>query len=566
MPFALADPSPLLRWRDRSRPRPALETPNARSARHALPSQVPAHLVYLAGIVSGVAISVAWWMAETVASAILGWIAALLLVFAVRARHAYLPAYCCGLGCCSLGFYWMYSTIAVFSGVGAIAAALLFALYVTASAAQFLVFAFFHHKLGPQCDAFALRAPVALVLSEFVSIRLFPWHYGHTQIAFRPFAQIASIGGAMFISFLMFWLAEVAVRTLLFRERRKTFLIPVALFALSLVYGFNVMRTFSPAPETAQEVVLVQGNIAIPTDESSLERNIAKLHELSRKAAHAHALFVWPEAAVPMLIPAAVQTVQEAPELPWMGQGAAFLVGAYSEQGAGQCYNATFAISADGSIPRPYFKQILIPFGEYMPLASWFPWLKRLNPKAAEFCAGTEVRVFEFPMQRASGTPYTLKVAPLICYEDTVPALACEASHKGAELLANLTYDTWFGRSAAPHEHHLIAAFRAIENRRYLLRATNTGLTAVVDPLGRTIAHLPMFTDGALSATVHLLNDETIYTAFVKERPWWMLLAVTLAAIAQRVRKDTGARQCERPRLPDGSAPAGVSRPRAGRA
>ncbi len=83
MPFALADLSPLLRWRDRSRPRPALETPNARSARHALPSQVLAPLVYLAGIVSGVAISVACWVAETVASAVLGWIAALLLVFAV---------------------------------------------------------------------------------------------------------------------------------------------------------------------------------------------------------------------------------------------------------------------------------------------------------------------------------------------------------------------------------------------------------------------------------------------------------------------------------------------------
>src|SRR5262249_43227469 len=153
------------------------------------------------------------------------------------------------------------------------------------------------------------------------------------------FAQIAGVGGAMLISFLMFWLAEVAARTLLFRERRRRFLIPVALFALSLVYGLHVMRTFSPPPGTAQEVVLVQGNNAIPTDESSFERNLAKLHELSRKAARAHALFVWPESAVPVFIPAAVQTVREAPVLPWMGQGAAFLVGAHSDQGAHQRYN-----------------------------------------------------------------------------------------------------------------------------------------------------------------------------------------------------------------------------------
>ena len=127
-------------------------------------------------------------------------------------------------------------------------------------------------------------------------------------------------------------------------------------------------------------------------------------------------------------------------------------------------------------------------------------------------------------MRRADGTAYTLKVAPLICYEDTVPRPAREAALGGAELLVNLTYDTWFGRSAAPHEHHLIAAFRAIENRRFLVRATNTGLSAVVDPLGRTIARLPAFSEGAVAAKVVLLDDRTLYARFVRERPWWALL------------------------------------------
>ena len=103
-------------------------------------------------------------------------------------------------------------------------------------------------------------------------------------------------------------------------------------------------------------------------------------------------------------------------------------------------------------------------------------------------------------MRLEDGTPYTLKVAPLVCYEDTVPALARKATLGGSELLVNITYDTWFGRSAAPHEHHLIAAFRAIENRRFLVRATNSGLSAVVDPLGRTIARLPVFSEGTLAA------------------------------------------------------------------
>ena len=79
------------------------------------------------------------------------------------------------------------------------------------------------------------------------------------------------------------------------------------------------------------------------------------------------------------------------------------------------------------------------------------------------FSAGTETKVFDYPMRRPDGTAYTLKVAPLICYEDTVPALAREATRKGAELLVNLTSDSWFGRTPALHQHHLIAAFRAIE-------------------------------------------------------------------------------------------------------
>jgi apolipoprotein N-acyltransferase len=142
-------------------------------------------------------------------------------------------------------------------------------------------------------------------------------------------------------------------------------------------------------------------------------------------------------------------------------------------------------------------------------------------------------------MDREGRGAYTLKVSPLICYEDTVPAPARDAALAGAELLVNLTYDTWFGRSAAPHEHHLIAAFRAIENRRFLVRATNTGLSAVVDPLGRTIARLPPFTEGTVATRVVLLDYRSIYARFVRERPWWALLAVSLAVVIAGRRRAT---------------------------
>src|SRR5262249_8397923 len=119
----------------------------------------------------------------------------------------------------------------------------------------------------------------------------------------------------------------------------------------------------------------------------------------------------------------------------------------------------------------------------------------------------------------------------------------CAAALDGAELLVNLTYDTWFGRSAAPFEHHLIAAFRAIENRRYLVRVTNSGLTAVVDPLGRTVVRIPPFTEGSSTARVSLLNYQSTYTRYVRQRPWWALLVVSLGVIVVRRRKENDARE-----------------------
>jgi apolipoprotein N-acyltransferase len=494
--------------------------------------------VYLAAIGSGVAVAVAWWVPGTVPSALLGWVAALLLVYAVRARRAYGPAYCAGLACCALGFYWIFHTVSLFGGFGPVAAALVFTLFVTASAVQFLVFAFFHHNLGPRFDAWALRAPTALVLSELISIRLFHWHFGHTQIALTTFVQIAGIGGALLVSFVMFWVAEVAVRTVVFRDRRWSFVLPVALLGAALGYGVVMVRIFTtPEGETSKlDVLLVQGNAPLARERNPevIGRNVGRLFELSARAPHQNALIVWPEGAIPAFLPAELRSVRSDPVLPWFGDGSAFLVGAYAIDYDEKRYNAAFAVAPDGTVGRPYFKQVLIPFGEYMPFSTWFPWIKTLNANAGVFSAGSEVQVFAYPMRRRDGTSYTLRVSPLVCYEDTLPALARTATLKGAELLVNLTYDTWFGRSAAPFEHHLIAAFRAIENRRYLVRATNNGYSAVVDPLGRTIAQIPPFAEGTAAARVDLLNYRSTYTHHVGERPWWGLLAVSLGVIAVR--------------------------------
>jgi apolipoprotein N-acyltransferase len=344
----------------------------------------------------------------------------------------------------------------------------------------------------------------------------------------------------MAVSFLMFWVAEAGIRVAVFRERRRAFLLPVVVFGMAIGYGVVMIGTFTAPPhDVPQEVVLVQGNatLAEKRDLDSAQRNLARIYELSRQAAHPGALVVWPEGSVPAYIPAMVGTVGDPPILPWIGNGSAFLVGSYSFLPNQKRFNSAFAVFPDGGVPFPYFKQVLIPFGESMPLASYFPWLKKLNAKAGVFSAGTETKVFPYPMTRPDGRSYTLKVSPLICYEDTLPALARAAARKGAQLLVNLTSDSWFGRTPALRQHHLIAAFRAIENRRFLIRATNTGYSAVVDPLGRTIASIPPFTEGTVTASLNLFEYPSAYTNWVGDRPWWALCLVSLVGIMARRRR-----------------------------
>jgi apolipoprotein N-acyltransferase len=495
-------------------------------------------IVYLTAVAGGVAIALGWLVPETAASALLGWLGAFLLIYSVRARRAYVPAYCCGLALHVVGFYWIYQTVAVFGDFGALASALIFTGFVATGALMFSVFAFVHHNLGPGLDRFALRSPIAMVVAELVTIRLFPWHIGHTQIAFVPFAQVAGLAGVMLITFVLFWCAEVLVRLIIFQERRRTFLLPAGALASSLAYGLVMMRTFAFPSGTEQEVLLVQGNgsAIAARDVETAQRTLDRICRLTRNAAQPDQLIVWPEGVIPAYFPADVGSVRNEPMLPWLANGSAFLVGGYSYLGQDR-YNTAFAVYRDGRVPMPYFKQILIPFGEYIPGAGLLPWLKGLNNRAGIFAAGTEVKVFDYRLGRREKSRI-LKASPLICYEDIVPSLAREATRRGAQLLVNLTYDTWFGRSAAPFQHHLIAVFRAIENRRFLVRATDSGYSAVVDPLGRTIAHIPAFAEGTAAAKVVALDYSSPYTQYVGEKPWWALLVVAGGLVARnRVRR-----------------------------
>ncbi len=496
-------------------------------------------VAYLTALAGGIVTACAWLVTETPLSAGLGWLAAGLLVYSLRLRPACFPVYLGGAVGHAIAFSWVFSTVATFGGFGVVISGLIFGVFVVTGALLFLVFAFVDCKLPPFVDRFALRAPIAMAIAELVTIRLFPWHFGHTQIAFRPFVQLAGLGGAILVTFVLFWVAEAAVRAIAFRERRRELLLPLVALTLSLGHGAEVMDADAHRHDREQEVVVVQGNgsLAEIKELDSLERVLKRTFDLTTRATKPGALIIWPEGSIPAYFATDLGSARKDPSLPWLADGSALLIGAYSMSDEEHRFNSAFAVYPDGTVPIPYCKQVLIPFGEYMPGASVFPWLNQANENAGIFTAGTEVKVFAYPMQRADGRAFIARAAPLICYEDTLPPLAREATRKGAALLVNLTFDTWFGPTAAPYQHHLIAAFRAIENRRYLIRCTNSGYSAVVDPLGRTIASIPPFTAGTLSTKVRLIDEMTPYTAYLGETPWWLLLAAMGGTMAHRAWK-----------------------------
>ena len=483
----------------------------------------------------------AWTVPGTIAGATLGWIAALWIATAIRSGRGYLTAYLGGVVLHLFGFHWIFRTVMIHGGFGPITAGAVFGLFVASAALQFVGVAVIGRSLPPIFDLLAIRSATSMVLAELLMPRLFPWHAGHTQMAFTPVAQLAGIGGAMAITFLMFWVAEAVVRAAS-GERRRVLLLPVGALALTIAYGLVMIARYDAPRGEPQEVVIVQGAVAEEGDWDlpTARRYAYQLYDLSREAEHRGSLIVWPEGAIPAYLPAMIGTIGDPPQLPWSDSGAAYLVGGYAFTPDEDRYNAAFAVYPNGEVPVPYFKQVLIPFGEYMPFASIFPGLNALNDKGGVFAAGTSDKVFDYPMTRPDGTTYTLRASPLICYEDLLPSLARQSTRDGAQLLVNLTSDNWFGRSLAPWQHHLIASFRAIETRRYLVRSTTTGLSAVVDPLGRTVASLPLFTKGTAKCTVRLLSDGSPYADWFGDGPWWGLLvgAVGLGAVHRlRVRR-----------------------------
>jgi apolipoprotein N-acyltransferase len=200
-----------------------------------------------------------------------------------------------------------------------------------------------------------------------------------------------------------------------------------------------------------------------------------------------------------------------------------------SDPAASRDFNSALLVDADGTVRGRYDKNLLLLFGEYLPLADTFPFLRKWLPEAGDFTPGRDVSVL------SSGDA---RLGVLICYEGILPAFTRRVARLDPNLLVNLTNDAWFGRTAEPDLHMQLAAFRAVEHRRFFVRSTNTGVSVVVDPVGRVLHRTSLSDPESFVADTVLLEGETIYRRFGDLFAWGCLgLSLLLGGVAVLTRR-----------------------------
>lgn len=484
------------------------------------------------GILAGVLLGCAFLAPGTLIGAVLGWVATIYLIKAAKSRPLQGP-FMCGVFAHLIGFYWISETVSRFGGLPWIAGIAMLFLFSVAHGAYLPLAAFGATKLVPRSQSknFTTNSELLLFAAFFAALessplRLFPWQLGASQLAF-PMAQIADIGGASLVSFLM-----ILVSGLILRQTIKPKVYALGLLVVANCYGALAPKFVNT--ERSLNFALIQANVSIEDkhNETLLTTNIkeyvSRTNELERQD-----LVVWPESVVIEPLPLFFTDAQKIIGLEQLTTTQNLLIGAisgnYNSIGAlTQIYNSGLQIVGSEILSR-YHKRFLVPFGETVPFIESFPWLINLTPFLMPISPGRSPGLMTY---RGRGGDF--KIAALICYEDILPWMSREGTALGADLLVNITNDAWFGGGVALSQHHLLAAFRAIENRRSLVRSTNTGLTGIIDPFGKTFAELPKNTDGTLLAQVPISRYRSLYTQFFGGF-WPSALAALLALLALKL-------------------------------
>ena len=411
--------------------------------------------------------------------------------------------------------YWIDAVMRQYGGLGAIASALVFVLFFVAFACYWGLFAYLTGLFWNQTWGL-LAVPFLWIAIEYLRTYLitgFPWLLlGYALTDYPTIAWIARWTGVYGLSFLLIAM-NVGVVSLFLRRTK------LSMIYLVVIIGFFIVLWIAAPAEIYREdetAYLVQTNISEevayqswdePTQSVLLHRlESMTVDSITNRTPEGHtSLIIWPEMPAPFYFEEGsfarryAQRIAEETKSYFQLGIVAYVPGSQRSKPL----NSTVLLDPSGEVVSQYDKIHLVPFGEYVPLKQLLQFADKLTAEAGDFVSGERHVVSKLNGGTMSG---------FICYEAIFPDLVRRFVKDGAEVLVNTSNDGWFGNSAARYQHFLIARMRAIENRRYLLRATNNGITAVIRPDGRIARELPPDEQGVLDAHWSFLKEQTFYT------------------------------------------------------
>ncbi len=377
-------------------------------------------------------------------------------------------------------------------------------------------------------------APFIWVVTEFGRAYLFtgvPWNLLGYAVQFDGLRRLAAASGVYGLSFLAAATASVAAWALPRLRSRWDARIAMAAWPATLLL-LNGLLAPPPVIPGARVAHLVQPNVPMTPAEIAkwapwshpeplnqlVEKSIAAAR--GRQTEGSTPFIIWPENPAPFyferdpVFRAAVERMARE-------SGATVVVGSVNFADAGQTQpkNSAMVLDPTGRVVLAYDKIHLVPFGEYVPAWAFPNLVGKITHEAGNFVPGSSYRAAETPEGALS---------LFICYESIFPQLVRRLVPEGPAVLVNISNDAWFGDTAAAAQHLEMARLRAIENRRYLLRATNDGITCIIDPYGRVLAQLPRHEEGVLSGRFDMLGGSTLYTRFGDVFAWQCVALVVL--------------------------------------
>lgn len=461
----------------------------------------------------------------------LAWVAWIPLLAAVRGKTAgaaFRLGYICGFVHYGTSLYWVCYVVDHFGGLGlplSFGVLLILCAYLGVYPALFAVAA---QRLEGRPFLWVFLLPAVWVAIEWIkahAVTGFPWgNLGYTQTTFTPLAQIADVTGVYGVSWLVV-LGNTALAAYFLAPRlRAGILFAVLLVGAGTLYGHFRLAAVERFQESASPLAVgvVQGNVdqSRKWDPAFQQETLNRYRELSLAAVVGvprPELLVWPETAVPFFygveekLTAQVNATAGETGVPLLfgSPGVTWL------NGRTRLLNKAYLLDMGNRRLSSYAKQHLVPFGEYVPYQKVLFFVQRLVEAAGDFAAGTD------------STPIRLNgksLGGLICYEGIFPDLSRKAVERGATALVNITNDAWYGRTGAPYQLLQMARWRAIEFRVPLIRAANTGVSAIIDATGKILGNIPLEERGFLVRTVHPFRTVTPYARWGDFFAWLCVL------------------------------------------